>query len=142
MSSMKYEFSWQANHPKRHPKLNPLSCENFGCVMRYIDDTVILRRHSIQHTTPRCNSSMLNGNLQRKKNNISIKFKLDSTSCIWFFWDLKFVKYRHSYLLRDKLDAIVPISIVEAISANTVMIIRKTAATASAFIWNISMGNK
>ena len=51
-----------------------------------------------------------------------------------FRWDLKFVKYWHSYLLKDKLDAIVPISIVEAISANTVMIIRKTAATASAFI--------
>ena len=104
--------------------------------MRYIDDTVMLRRHSIQHTAPRCNSSMLNGNLQRKENNISIRFKLDFKSCILrFCWGLKFVTdWHHSYLLRDKLDAIVPISIVEAISANTVMIIRKTAATASAFI--------
>ena len=135
MSSMKYELSWQANHPKRHPKLNPLSCENFGCVMRYIDDTVMLRRHSIQHTAPRCNSSMLNGNLQRKT--ISwwwLTCILKVVYYLRFRWDLKFVKYWHSYLLKDKLDAIVPISIVEAISANTVMIIRKTAATASAFI--------
>ena len=38
------------------------------------------------------------------------------------------------YLLKVRLDATVPMSNVDAISANKVMIMRKTAATASEFV--------